>query len=145
MAYADYEFYTTEYFGNTIAEAEFPKWADRASRLVDVVTHRRLFNAYPEDEYTDRQIKMCICDMAEKMAEVDKYNKASAIDNSGKSQLVKAVSAGSESITYGTSESKYAELSKDETKAKAYYRSIVVEYLQGLADVNGIHLLYAGV
>ena len=48
-------------------------------------------------------------------------------------------------MTYGTCESKYAEFCKDETKAKSYYQSIVMEYLQGLADANGIHLLYAGV
>ena len=58
---------------------------------------------------------------------------------------MKSVSAGSESITDSTTDTKYAELSKDDSKARAYYRSIVTDYLQGLADANGIHLLYAGV
>lgn len=145
MAYADYEFYTDVYSGSTIAEPDFERMANRASRLVDVVTHRRLFNAYPEDEYTDLQIKMCVCDIADKMMEIDKYNKAAALDESGNASLVKSVSAGSESITYSTTDTKYAELSKDDSKARAYYRSIVTDYLQGLADANGIHLLYAGV
>lgn len=32
MAYADYEFYTTRYFGDELTEATAPKWLERADR-----------------------------------------------------------------------------------------------------------------
>ncbi len=145
MAYADYEFYKNEYFGDTIAESDFPKWADRASRQIDVFTFRRLLSAYPPDEYTDKQIKLCTCDLAEKMMETDKYLKASALNEEGHATAVKSVSAGSESITYATGETVYASVIKDERSRTAFYRVTLTEYLNGLTDANGICLLYAGV
>lgn len=145
MAYADYEFYKNEYYGNTIAESDFPKWADKASRQIDVYTFRRLLSAYPVDEYTDRQIKLCVCDLAQKIMETDKYLKASALNEEGHASVVKSVSAGSESITYATGETVYASVIKDEQSRKAFYQSTVTEYLSGLTDANGICLLYAGV
>lgn len=145
MAYADYEFYKNEYYGNTIAESDFPKWADRASRQIDVFTFRRLLSAYPPDEYTDKQIKLCMCDLAEKMMETDKYLKASALNEEGHASVVKSVSAGSESITYATGETVYASVIKDERSRTAFYRVTLTEYLNGLTDANGICLLYAGV
>ncbi len=145
MAYADYEFYKNEYFGDTIAESDFPKWADRASRQIDVFTFRRLLSAYPEDEYTDKQIKLCMCELAEKMMETDKYLKASALNEEGHAATVKSVSAGSESITYTTGETVYASVIKDERSRTAFYRVTLTEYLNGLKDANGICLLYVGV
>lgn len=145
MAYADYEFYKNEYFGDTIAESDFPKWADRASRQIDVFTFKRLLSAYPEDEYTDKQIKLCMCDLAEKMMETDKYLKASALNEEGHATAVKSVSAGSESITYATGETVYASVIKDERSRTAFYRVTLTEYLNDLTDANGICLLYAGV
>lgn len=145
MAYADYEFYKNEYFGDTIAESDFPKWADRASRQIDVFTFRRLLSAYPPDEYTDKQIKLCMCELAEKMMETDKYLKASALNEEGHATAVKSVSAGSESITYATGETVYASVIKDERSRTAFYRVTLTEYLNGLTDANGICLLYVGV
>lgn len=145
MAYADYEFYKNEYYGDTIAESDFPKWADRASRQIDVFTFRRLLSAYPADEYTDMQIKLCVCELAQKMMETDKYLKASALNEDGHASVVKSVSAGSESITYATGETVYASVIKDEQSRKAFYQSTITEYLSGLTDANGICLLYAGV
>lgn len=145
MAYADYEFYKNEYFGDTIAKDDFPKWIEKASRQMDVFTFRRLLSAYPTDEYTDRQIKLCVCELAEKMMETDKYLKASALTEQGHSSVVKSVSAGSESITYATGETVYASVVKDNRSRQAFYRVTLTEYLNGLTDANGVCLLYAGV
>lgn len=145
MAYADYEFYKNKYFGDTIAEDDFPKWIEKASRQMDVFTFRRLLSAYPTDEYTDRQIKLCVCELAEKMMETDKYLKASALTEQGHSSVVKSVSAGSESITYATGETVYASVVKDNRSRQAFYRVTLTEYLNGLTDANGVCLLYAGV
>lgn len=145
MAYADYEFYKNEYFGDTIAESDFPKWADRASRQIDVFTFKRLQSAYPSDKYTDRQIKLCMCDLAQKMMEADKYMKANTLNEEGHSNVIKSVSAGSESITYATEETVYASVIKDERSRIAFYRVTLTEYLNGLTDADGVCLLYAGV
>lgn len=145
MAYADYEFYKNEYHGDTIAESDFLKWADKASRQMDVFTFRRLLSAYPTDEYTDKQIKLCVCELAEKIMETDKYLEASALTKDGHASIVKSVSAGSESITYATGETVYANVIKDDRSRKAFYRVTLTDYLSGLTDANGVCLLYAGV
>ena len=41
MAYADYEFYTTSYFGSAVPETDFPRLAERASDFVDTMTFDR--------------------------------------------------------------------------------------------------------
>ena len=144
MGYADYEFYKTKYFGETIDKDSFDKWNEKASRQLDSITNRRLLTAFPDDDYTVEQIKLCVCELAEKMMETDKYMRASAISESGYSGIVKSVSAGSESYTYATGETVYASVIKDERSRNAFYYATVANYLSGLSDANGIHLLYAG-
>ena len=50
MAYTDYQFYTTKYFGDAVTEEEFPKYAERASERVDSITFDRLVDGLPENE-----------------------------------------------------------------------------------------------
>ena len=40
MAYADFEFYTTEYGGKAITEEDFPGLSNRAARYIDVLCYR---------------------------------------------------------------------------------------------------------
>ena len=47
MAYADYEFYTTSYFGSVVPETDFPRLAERASDFVDLMTSDRLVDGLP--------------------------------------------------------------------------------------------------
>ena len=45
MAYADYEFYTTKYYGSSIPDSQsFDKQAERASDFLDIITFNRLVN-----------------------------------------------------------------------------------------------------
>lgn len=146
MGYADYDFYKTEYYGDLLTAEEFNCWNERASRWLDAETDRRLISAYPDDEYTDKQIKLCICELAEKMLETQKYLSASAIDSSsGVSGVVKSKSAGSESITYATGETVYASVIKDERSKHGFFYATVAGYLKGLCDGKGICLLYRGI
>ena len=50
MAYADYEFYTTSYFGSVVPETDFSRLAERASDFVDTMTFDRLVDGLPTDE-----------------------------------------------------------------------------------------------
>lgn len=146
MGYTSYEFYKNKYFGSAIDEDDFQQWNEKASRQLDVFTFRRLRDAFPEDAYTKEQIELCVCELAEKMMEMDKYLKASTIQTGTAgmvSGMVKSVSAGSESITYATGETVYANALKD-GNVNEFYQEIAVKYLEGLSDANGIHLLYAG-
>jgi len=144
MGYATYEFYKTKYFGDIMDEESFSKWMELAGRQLDSYTDRRLQSAFPEDEYTREQVALCVCELAEKMLETDRYLKASAITENGTSGMVKSISAGSESITYATGETVYAGVLKDQNSLNSFYYAVVTKYLTGLTDADGIHLLYAG-
>lgn len=65
MTYATYDYYTNDYFGTTLTEQEFPKYARRASAEMDHVTFGRL-SKLSADEITDA-IRDCMCDVAERM------------------------------------------------------------------------------
>lgn len=144
MGYATYEFYKTQYFGDSIAEKDFEKWNERASRKLDELTSRRLQHAYPDDVYADMQIRLCICEIAEKMNEIDKYLRASTLHENGTSRIVKSQSAGSESITYATGETLYANVVKDQNSTNKFYYMTAVQYLANVGDKTGTGLLYRG-
>lgn len=65
MAYADYQYYVNEYYGSKLTEAEFPKYAKRATAEMNHVTFGRL-ERLADSQITD-MIKDCMCDIAEKM------------------------------------------------------------------------------
>ncbi len=83
MAYATYEYYTTEYFGDILTEKEFPKYAKRASAEIDHVTFGRLSNM-PESEIPD-VVRDAMCDVAEKLHEyeVSEGSKIASENNDG--------------------------------------------------------------
>ena len=62
MAYVDFEFYTTKYFGNVIGLEDFPKLSDRASRYIDYVTRKKARIAAGE---ASEDVKKATCAIAE--------------------------------------------------------------------------------
>lgn len=144
MEYADYDFYTKEYQG-TMTEADFAKWIKRASRQLDVITSRRLLSSYPEDdEYSDQQIKMCVCEMAERMMDADTFVKAQAVKADGTAGVVQSKSAGSESVTYAVGQSIYSNMAKDPQELDRQLRAIAIRYLAFVESSEGVCLLYRG-
>ena len=65
MAYADYEFYTTSYFGSVVPETDFPRMVERASEFIDLMTSDRLVDGLPTDERSQKRIKKAVCSLAE--------------------------------------------------------------------------------
>lgn len=126
MAYCNYEYYKSEFMGNVIAEADFPRLAERASRKLDMMTFDRLVNGIPT-EY-EKKVKDAICAISEQIlsAEIS----AESIRNSG-GDNVASVSSGSESISFKGSTANLYE------QNKTYY-AIAQEYLSNTG------LLYAG-
>ena len=60
MAYTDYQFYTTKYFGDAVTEEEFSKYAERASERLDRITFGRLEDGLPEDKKSNAKVQKAV-------------------------------------------------------------------------------------
>lgn len=163
MAYADYEFYTTSYFGSVVPETDFPRLAERASGFVDMMTFDRLVDGLPENERSQKRIKKAVCSLAELMYQIELAEKnainqvsASAADTNtgGKSTgIVTSVSSGSESISYATPQQIGASAKEwsavyaaagDAQKTNDLLLKTALPLLMGVRTDEGIPILYAG-
>ena len=157
MAYADYQFYTEKYYGDTVPESDFPKYAERASDRIDSVTFDRLVNGFPEEKRAVTKVKKSVCAVADALYQIDQIKKASMEsvgtvtreDGTVVSKAVSSVSSGSESISFatgssGNTESIYGQAAIDKKVESVLLYQIATEYLSGVTDKKGICLLYAG-
>lgn len=71
MAYADYEFYKTSYFGSAVPGTDFPRLAERASDFVDTMTFDRLVDGLPANEHSQKRIKKAVCSLTELMYQIE--------------------------------------------------------------------------
>nr|DAV29381.1 MAG TPA: Head Tail Connector Protein [Caudoviricetes sp.] len=165
MAYADYEFYTTSYFGSVVPEAGFPRLAERASDFVDTMTFDRLVDGLPTNERSQKRIKKAVCSLAELMYQIELAEKnatnaaasgASTTIGSGGSTtgIVTSVSSGSESISYATPQQIGASAKEwsavyaaagDVQKTNDLLLKTALPLLMGVRMDDGIPILYAGV
>ena len=157
MAYADYQFYTEKYYGDTVPESDFPKYAERASDRIDAITFDRLIDGLPENERAQAKIKKAVCAVADAMYQIDQIKKASMEsvgivtreDGTVVSKAISSVSSGSESISFATgssggAESIYGQAAVDKRVESVLLYQVATEYLSGVTDKKGICLLYAG-
>lgn len=164
MAYADYDFYTTSYFGSVVPETDFPRLAERASDFVDTMTFDRLVDGLPTNERSQKRIKKAVCSLAELMyqielAEKNAINQASANltdTNVGNisTDIVTSISSGSESISYATPQQKasgakewsavYAAAGDIQKTNDLLYKT-ALPLLMGVRTDDGIPILNAGV
>ena len=156
MAYADYKFYTEKYYGDTVPESDFPKYAERASDRIDAITFDRLVNGFPEEERAVTKVKKAVCAVAESLYQIDQIKKASMEsvgtvtreDGTVVSKAVSSVSSGSESISYASGGSGisniYSQAALDKKVESVLLYQVATEYLSGVTDKKGICLLYAG-
>lgn len=157
MAYADYKFYTEKYYGDTVPETDFPKYADRASDRIDAITFDRLVNGFPEEERSVTKVKKAVCAVAEALYQINQIKKASIEsvgtvtreDGTVVSKAVSSISSGSESISFATgssggTESIYGQAAIDKKVESVLLYQVATEYLSGVTDKKGICLLYAG-
>ena len=164
MAYADYDFYKTSYFGSVVPETDFPRLAERASDFVDTMTFDRLVDGLPENERSQKRIKKAVCSLAELMyqielAEKNAINQASAnvtdinVGNIS-TGVVTSVSSGSESISYATPQQKASGAKEwstvyaaagDVQKTNDLLYKTALPLLMGVMTDDGIPILNAGV
>lgn len=165
MAYADYDFYTTSYFGSVVPEADFDRLAARASDFVDTMTFDRLVDGLPTNVRSQKRIKKAVCSLAELMYQIELAEKnaanaaasgASTTIGSGGSAtgVVTSVSSGSESISYATPQqigssakewSAVYAAAGDVQKTNDLLLKTALPLLMGVRTDNGIPILYAGV
>lgn len=165
MAYADYEFYTTSYFGSVVPETGFSRLAERASDFVDTMTFDRLVDGLPENERSQKRIKKAVCSLAELMYQIELAEKnatnaavsgtSTAIGSGGSTTgIVTSVSSGSESISYATPQQIGASAKEwsavyaaagDVQKTNDLLYKMALPLLMGVRTDDGIPVLYAGV
>lgn len=165
MAYADYEFYTTSYFGSVVPETDFPRLAERASDFVDLMTSDRLVDGLPTNERSQKRIKKAVCSLAELMYQIELAEKnatnaavngtSTAIGSGGSTTgIVTSVSSGSESISYATPQQIGASAKEwsavyaavgDVQKTNDLLYKTALPLLMGVKTDDGIPVLYAGV
>lgn len=165
MAYADYEFYTTSYFGSVVPETDFPRLAERASDFVDTMTFDRLVDGLPTNERSQKRIKKAVCSLAELMYQIELAEKnatnaavsgaSTAIGSGGSTTgIVTSVSSGSESISYATPQQIGASVKEwsavytaagDVQKTNDLLLKTALPLLMGVRMDDGIPVLYAGV
>lgn len=156
MAYTDYEFYKSKFYGDTVPESDFLKYAERASDRIDQYTFDRLVDGLPENERVKTKVQKAVCAVADTMYQIDQIKKAS-MDTVGTIQredgtvvnkAVSSVSSGNESISYATgsniSSNVYVQASMDKKVENALLLNVATEYLAGATNDKGICLLYAG-
>ena len=165
MAYADYVFYKTSYFGSVVPEADFPRLAERASDFVDIMTFDRLVDGLPENERSQNRIKKAVCSLAELMYQIELAEKnatnaaasgiSTTIGSGGSTTgIVTSVSSGSESISYATPQQIGASAKEwsavyaaagDVQKTNDLLLKTALLLLMGVRTDDGIPILYAGV
>ena len=164
MAYADYEFYTTKYYGSAIPDSQsFDKQAERASDFLDIITFERLVDGLPDNERAQTKIKKAVCALADKLyglelAEKQALSAAAGSDSktdiNGKSSgIIISRNSGSESISYASPSeiangakawsTVYSASGDEQATNKLLYDTAKV-YLMGVRDDSGVPLLYAG-
>ena len=164
MAYADYEFYTTSYFGSVVPETDFSRLAERASDFVDTMTFDRLVDGLPTNERSQKRVKKAVCSLAELMYQIELAEKnatnaavsgtSTAIGSGGSTTgVITSVSSGSESISYATPQQIGASAKEwsavyaaagDAQKTNDLLLKTALPLLMGVRTDDGIPILYAG-
>jgi hypothetical protein len=165
MAYADYDFYKTSYFGSVVPETDFPKLAEKASDFIDAMTFDRLVDGLPTNERSQKRIKKAVCSLTELMYQIELAEKnatnaavsgtSTAIGSGGSTTgVVTSVSSGSESISYATPQQKASGAKEwsavyaaagDVQKTNDLLLKTALPLLMGVRTDDGIPILYAGV
>ena len=161
MAYITDKEYTTFYADDP--PLGFEHLAFMASRMMDNETtsvdgFKKLKAAYPVDPDDDQTVKLCAAALVTFLSQVERLHTASLKtreytereDGTVTGKVVASVSSGSESISYatmgaGSASSSLVAAAANDAERQMMCRNIIREYLAGICDANGVHLLYMGV
>ena len=164
MAYADYGFYITSFYGYAVPDDDFLRLSERASDWLDAVTFDRLVDGLPSSERSQKKIKKAVCSLVEVLYQFQQAKKQASAAASGSASvevgsgtstgIVTSVSSGSESISYATPQQAGASAKEwsavyaaagDPKQENKLMLDTVRPYLMGVTTDEGVPLLYAGV
>ncbi|MGN0605901.1 MAG: hypothetical protein ACI4JM_05215 [Oscillospiraceae bacterium] len=130
MAYADYQFYTESFYGNSVKSEDFSRLAERASEIIDSMTYYRINNDFISRH--DTLVKKACCAVAEFLNNVETVQRSITSDN----KIVISESAGNISQTYANPTAAYAEYLTDENKKNSEIYEIIRKYLSHTGILN---------
>lgn len=150
MAYADFDFYKSGYYGDALTEDNANKWLSLASDELDGPTFGRLTHAFPTIEAHAERVKKAVCAIAEALFYIDVQRQAVAAQKASDGSYrgaVASISSGKESISYsaiGATASVHASAAASAAEQSRLICGIACKYLANIPDANGVNLLYAG-
>lgn len=151
----------TSLSGETI-DNNFDRLYWEASRKLDNATtgidgYKKLKYAFPTSENDAEAVKRCLCKLIITMKQIEDAESGALAaigvtereDGTVTSKRIASMSSGSESISFDISTatsrtSATGAAVSDLTVRSTLYRSIIADYLSGIADANGVNLLYLG-
>lgn len=153
--YITLEQYTQIY--DAIDDKTFNRLCFDACRVMDIHTTgidnvKKLKLFFPSDSDTAEAVKRCAAKLINLLHQIDKAEEsaAGAYENSEmgiRGKYIQSISAGNESISYTSGETGKTAVDKavaDKSNRDRLLADTVREYLSGVADDNGVNLLYMG-
>ena len=154
--YIQYEKYTQLY--DPVDEKTFNRISYDACRHIDRLTTgidgvNKLKTAFPTDENAAEAVKRCAAAVINFLIQVETLEKTASsmrgyteTANGLQGKVVSSVAAGNESVSFSSGDIKtLADVAVSDISARnKAISNIVYEYLSGVADANGVNLLYMG-
>lgn len=140
-------------------EKQFNCLAFDACRAMDLHTTgidgaKKLRIAFPIDEYDTMTVKHCAAKLVNLLHQIQEAESAisqgrgyTTTANGLQGKVISSVSAGNESVSYSVGSSPKSVIDNavlDKSEKDKLIRETVREYLSGVADANGVNLLYMG-
>lgn len=161
MGYIDYSYYKSLYGDQAITETDFNRLSWDAQRKIDAATTgidgiRKLSIAFPTDEYDAESVKRCACKLIYLLYKMEEAERVMSqgrgyteTENGLRGKVISSVSAGNESVSYtvGNNSNAVTLIDKalsDNAVQDKLFQATIREYLSGIADANGVNLLYMG-
>ncbi len=140
-------------------EKVFNRLASDACRCIDRLTAgadgvKKLKVAFPSDKDSADAVKRCTAEIVHFLYQIQEAEKSASLgrgyemaEGGMRGRVITSVSAGNESISYaaGSQQTAVDLAVADAAQKERMIREIVKEYLSGVADANGVNLLYMGV
>lgn len=155
--YITYKEYTALY--DDIGEKVFNRLAFDACRVLDNHTTgidnvKKLKVAFPTDEDDALAVKHCAAKLVDLLYQIQEaetvFNQAKgyvATANGLQGKVISSVTAGNESISYASGSASKTAIDnavQDKAERDKLLIDTVREYISGVADANGVNLLYMG-
>ena len=157
--YIEYNDYVT-YYGKRVCFQDFNRLSIEACRKLDNHTTgadgvKKLRHAFPVDADDAQAVKRCAAKIIHTMHQIQQAEATMAsgrgyesTEHGMRGKVISSVSAGNESISYSTGgsagESVIDLAVRDKHTRDKLISDIVREGLSGVADANGVNLLYMG-